>query len=115
MGMIEPLHYIFIVVDGRRPSYSAGLEMKAFAQLFVDYGCKVAYNLDGGGSSEMYYNNKVVNVPDDGQGYSKPWPGTQGKRHHLYWVGVKRYEKTAAYDCYFYLNIAFGCDRGICL
>ena len=66
IGMIEPLHYIFIVVDGRRPSHSAGVVMKDFAQLFLDYGCKVAYNLDGGGSSVMYFHNKVINVPDDG-------------------------------------------------
>ncbi len=66
IGMIEPLHYIFIVVDGRRPSHSVGLAMKDFAQLFLDYGCKVAYNLDGGGSSTMFFHNKIVNVPDDG-------------------------------------------------
>jgi exopolysaccharide biosynthesis protein len=63
MGMIEPLHYIFIVVDGRKPGYSTGLEMKDFAQLFVEYGCSVAYNLDGGGSSLMIFNDKIVNVP----------------------------------------------------
>jgi hypothetical protein len=36
--MIEPLHYIFIVVDGRRAGGSLGLEMRDFAQLFIDYG-----------------------------------------------------------------------------
>jgi exopolysaccharide biosynthesis protein len=66
IGMIAPLHYIFIVVDGRRPSHSAGMKMSDFAQLFVDNGCQIAYNLDGGGSSEMYFHNKIVNVPDDG-------------------------------------------------
>ena len=68
IGMIEPLHYIFIVVDGRSGGYSNGLLLPDFANLFIEYGCKVAYNLDGGGSSEMVMNNKIVNVPcEDGE------------------------------------------------
>ena len=63
IGMIEPYHYVFIVVDGRGANGSAGLEMKDFAQLFVDLGCQVAYNLDGGGTSTMVMNNKLVNHP----------------------------------------------------
>ena len=30
------------------------------------YHCMVAYNLDGGGSSTMYFNGKVINNPTDG-------------------------------------------------
>ncbi len=66
IGMIEPLHYIFIVVDGRKSGYSNGLLLEDFANLFIQYGCKVAYNLDGGGSSEMVMNNKIVNIPCEG-------------------------------------------------
>jgi exopolysaccharide biosynthesis protein len=65
LGMVEPYHYIFIAVDGRF-SDSPGLKMDEFAQLFVEYGCKVAYNLDGGGSSTMYMHNKLVNRPCQG-------------------------------------------------
>ncbi len=66
IGMVSPLHYIFIVVDGRKSGYSLGLGLKDFANLFIKYGCKVAYNLDGGGSSEMVMNNKILNVPSEG-------------------------------------------------
>ncbi len=67
IGMIEPLHYIFICVDGRRANGSLGLKMQDFAQLFVDLGCTVAYNLDGGGSSTMVMNDKLVNSPCYGE------------------------------------------------
>ena len=28
-----------------------------------EYGCTTAYNLDGGGSSTMYFNGQVINNP----------------------------------------------------
>ncbi|WP_251033310.1 phosphodiester glycosidase family protein [Bacillus sp. ISL-75] len=34
-----------------------------FAQVFEDLGCTKAYNLDGGGSSTMYFKGRVVNNP----------------------------------------------------
>jgi len=34
-----------------------------FAKVFDDLGCTDAYNLDGGGSSTMYFMDKVVNNP----------------------------------------------------
>ncbi|MDD2533480.1 MAG: phosphodiester glycosidase family protein [Eubacteriales bacterium] len=63
IGMIEPNHYVFIVVDGRSSGYSRGVTLVEFAQLFADLGCVNAYNLDGGGSSTMYFNGQVVNNP----------------------------------------------------
>ena len=65
VGMIAPLHYIFITVDGRLQD-SKGITMKDYAQLFLDYGCTLAYNLDGGGSATMFMNDKVVNQPTYG-------------------------------------------------
>lgn len=61
--MIERNHFLFIVVDGRSSGYSRGVTLGEFADLFVDYGCMVAYNLDGGGSSVMYFEGLVVNNP----------------------------------------------------
>lgn len=66
IGMIEPLHYIFVVCDGRT-SEDAGMTLIDLANVMKDYGCKEAYNLDGGGSSTMYFNGQVVNKPTDGQ------------------------------------------------
>lgn len=63
IGMIEPNHFIMAVVDGRQKTYSIGMTLEEFAQLFADYGCTEAYNLDGGGSAAMYFNGKTINKP----------------------------------------------------
>ena len=65
IGMIEPLHYVFVVVDGRTRG-SAGYTFYELANVMLDYGCIEAYNLDGGGSSTLYFNGKVINTPTDG-------------------------------------------------
>ncbi|TYP76359.1 phosphodiester glycosidase family protein [Paenibacillus methanolicus] len=63
VGIISPNHYAFVVVDGRQANYSRGMTLNEFAQLFEDLGATEAYNLDGGGSSTMYFNGRVVNSP----------------------------------------------------
>ncbi|MBC8060360.1 MAG: phosphodiester glycosidase family protein [Clostridiaceae bacterium] len=63
IGMIEANHYVFIVVDGRSQNYSKGMTLNEFAEVFAELGCKEAYNLDGGGSSTMYFMGRVVNNP----------------------------------------------------
>ena len=50
-------------MDGRQNGYSRGLDMTQFAQLFTDLGCKAAYNLDGGQSSVMTFNQSIYNHP----------------------------------------------------
>lgn len=62
VGMIEPLHYKFVVSDGRTQE-SYGLSLVQLAQVMKDLGCTVAYNLDGGGSSTMWFNGRVLNKP----------------------------------------------------
>ena len=62
IGILSPNHYVFIVVDGRSQE-SQGMTLTEFAKVFEDLGCTVAYNLDGGGSSTMYFMGKVVNNP----------------------------------------------------
>jgi len=66
IGMISPLHYVIIVSDGRT-SESAGLTLYQLAGLFVEQGCTVAYNLDGGGSTTLWFNGEVINNPTDGK------------------------------------------------
>ena len=65
IGMISPLHYVFIVSDGRTTT-STGLSLYELAQILADQGCTFAYNLDGGGSSTLWFNGNVVNNPTDG-------------------------------------------------
>lgn len=63
IGIINDNHIIFVFVDGRSEGYSKGMTLDEFAQLFEDLGCETAYNLDGGGSSAMYFMGNLVNNP----------------------------------------------------
>jgi len=62
VGQIEPGHFIFIVVDGRQDD-SHGMTLSHYAQVFEDYGCELAYNFDGGASSEMIFLGEPINQP----------------------------------------------------
>ncbi len=61
VGMIAPNHYLLIVVDGRQSNYSVGMTLTELAKVFQQYGCQVAYNLDGGQSSTMSFMGKNIN------------------------------------------------------
>ena len=63
VGIIDNNHFVFIVVDGRSSGYSRGVSLTEFAEIFKALGCSDAYNLDGGGSSTMYFMGRVVNNP----------------------------------------------------
>jgi len=63
IGMVAANHFVLAVVDGRDTGYSRGMSMTELATLMVDLGCQVAYNLDGGGSSTMYFDGDVINRP----------------------------------------------------
>ena len=67
IGQIEPLHYILAVSDGRIEE-SAGLSLLELAQVMSELGCRTAYNLDGGGSSTMWFMGKIINHPSDSWG-----------------------------------------------
>lgn len=62
IGIIDKNHYVIVVSDGRT-SESQGLSLYQLAQVMKSYGVKTAYNLDGGGSSTLYFNGKVINKP----------------------------------------------------
>ncbi len=64
IGFYEPGHYCMVVVDGR--GESAGITLPDLSRLFYDLGCRAAYNLDGGNSSIMVWNNAVINDPSGG-------------------------------------------------
>ncbi len=57
----------FVTVDGRQQS-SVGMSLKEFAALMIEIGCYQALNLDGGGSTAMVVEDKVVNSPSDSTG-----------------------------------------------
>ena len=66
IGYFEPGHYCFVVVDGRDADYSKGMTLEELSQLMYELGCKVAYNLDGGMSAQMIFNDEVTNNPASG-------------------------------------------------
>jgi exopolysaccharide biosynthesis protein len=63
VGVIDENHLVFVVVDGRSPGYSAGVTMTGMAEIMQGLGATTAYNIDGGGSSTMYFNGDLVNNP----------------------------------------------------
>ena len=65
-GYYEPGHYCFVVIDGRKSGYSNGLTLSEEAQLMESLGCAVAFNLDGGQTTQLYWNETICNVPYDG-------------------------------------------------
>ncbi|MCR5826549.1 MAG: phosphodiester glycosidase family protein [Oscillospiraceae bacterium] len=62
LGMIDPLHYVFVVSDGRTDE-SEGLSLYELAELLRSLGVQTAYNLDGGGSSSMVFQGELINNP----------------------------------------------------
>lgn len=62
IGIIENGHYLFVVSDGRTDE-STGLSLLQLAQFMKGLGAETAYNLDGGGSSTMVMNGKLINHP----------------------------------------------------
>jgi len=63
IGVIDDNHLVFVVVDGRSPGYSAGVTLTGLAEIMQGLGATTAYNLDGGGSSTMYFDGSLVNNP----------------------------------------------------
>ncbi len=57
---------MLVVVDGRDTGYSTGVTMTGLAEIMASLGATTAYNLDGGGSSEMWFDGEVVNQPSNG-------------------------------------------------
>lgn len=62
IGIIDKNHYVFVVADGRT-SENEGLSLHELAEFMEGLGVQTAYNLDGGGSSAMYFNGEIVNQP----------------------------------------------------
>jgi hypothetical protein len=64
---------LLAVADGRQPGWSVGLTLPELARLMVEAGAWNAVNLDGGGSSAMWYRDpgsgagRVLNRPSDGR------------------------------------------------
>ena len=81
IGMIAPLHYVFVVNDGRSTT-DDGLSLFEIAHILKDLHCYCAYNLDGGGSSTMYLDNGTGNADKLAHLVNRPsqdWRTNSGK------------------------------------
>ena len=62
IGQVDTNHYVFVVADGRRNDWSEeGMTLQELAQVCHEAGCRVAFNLDGGGSTTMVLAGERVN------------------------------------------------------
>lgn len=58
-------YLVLLVVDGRQPGYSRGIDLFGLAGLLLEFGCHEALNLDGGGSTTLVVEDRVTNRPSD--------------------------------------------------
>ena len=70
VAMLKDGRFLMVTVDGRSES-SGGISLADLANLLLELGATDAMNLDGGGSTTMYLNGKVVNHPSDKEGERK--------------------------------------------
>lgn len=62
--------FLMVVVDGRSEA-SGGISLPDLAEFLLEQGATDAMNLDGGGSSTMFLDGKVVSKPSDKEGERK--------------------------------------------
>lgn len=68
IGQIAPLHYVVLVADGRRNGWSEeGMKFPEMQEVLLERGCQTAYNLDGGGSTTLFFNGEIINKPAGGK------------------------------------------------
>ena len=65
MGQKADGTIVWVAVDGRS-SNSVGMTLDTCGKLMLELGCVNAFNLDGGGSTEMICHNTIVNKLSDG-------------------------------------------------
>ncbi|MBL9167985.1 MAG: phosphodiester glycosidase family protein [Verrucomicrobiales bacterium] len=59
-------HLFLVQVDGRQPELSVGMTLEELGRYMQRLGCQEAINLDGGASSTLWLDGKVVNSPSSG-------------------------------------------------
>lgn len=62
--------FLMVTVDGRSEA-SGGIGLQNLAAILLELGAIDAMNLDGGGSTTMFLDGKVVNKPSDKEGERK--------------------------------------------
>ena len=60
--------FLLATIDGRQEGWSVGMTLPELAALLLELGATDAMNLDGGGSTTMFLDGKIVNKPSDKEG-----------------------------------------------
>ncbi|NLC67436.1 MAG: phosphodiester glycosidase family protein [Clostridiaceae bacterium] len=74
LGIKENGEVVLLTVDGRQPGHSYGLTGRELGEFLLDYGVINAAMLDGGASTEMIVEGKIVNIPAH-KGTERPLAG----------------------------------------
>ena len=64
IGQVGPLEYVMVVVDGRRDD-SPGVTVEELGAFMAELGCRQAFNMDGGNSATMIFNNAFYSRKTD--------------------------------------------------
>ncbi len=67
IGNYKDDQLLILVTDGYDERGGSGATLEELQILLQRFGVKDAYNLDGGGSSSLIFNGRVVNNPSDGE------------------------------------------------
>jgi hypothetical protein len=65
VGQTADGRIVLVAVDGRQPGYSTGLTNFELALTMMRLGCVTASALDGGGSTTMAFDGRLLNRPSD--------------------------------------------------
>jgi hypothetical protein len=67
VGQTADGRVVLLAIDGRQPGYSVGMTNFELALALMRFGVVTGAALDGGGSTTMAYDGKVLNRPSDGR------------------------------------------------
>ncbi len=67
IGSYKDDQLLFLIVDGYNEKGSSGATLAEMQILLQRYGALDGYNLDGGGSTSLVFNGRVINNPSDGK------------------------------------------------
>ncbi|MEY3182385.1 MAG: hypothetical protein RLZ35_370 [Pseudomonadota bacterium] len=63
IGLLDNGHWVFVVADQNLWNKDIGMTLPELARFMKKLGCKQALNLDGGISSGLYFQDKLINQP----------------------------------------------------
>jgi len=65
LGVLNNQHWMWVVVEKNQTNESVGMTLLELAHFMKAQNCQQAINLDGGGSSGMYLDGKLVTSPEE--------------------------------------------------